>query len=50
VELGKLMAQTVIGELSSGEVGPDHDPWSAALIAACTAAWSGSAETSLTVS
>ena len=35
VELGKIMAQTVIGELASGEVGPAHDPWSAALIAAC---------------
>ncbi|MGB7289048.1 MAG: glucose-6-phosphate isomerase [Candidatus Macondimonas sp.] len=35
VELGKLMAQTVIEELAQGQVGDGHDPWSAALLAAC---------------
>lgn len=35
VELGKIMAQTVIGELESGQIGADHDPWSAALLATC---------------
>ena len=43
VELGKIMAQTVIGELASGEIGPAHDPWSAALIAACLSGAHGGA-------
>jgi glucose-6-phosphate isomerase len=37
VELGKIMAQTVIGELESGQIGASHDPWSAALLTTCLA-------------